>query len=229
MHNLISFTISGVPHLNQQSISHIPQFIFSKGDYDSLNEFLDQSDFSQYYMSKDIEFLWSSLKSIILSGCNQHVPKSRRLKSSFPKWYDGNILSELKYVRRLQKKVCSSNSVSNTMSLKAAELSLFNNMTDAKSSYEDKLVLGIATLFNEFFFSIFTATSTLSDFLPSNDHYGNPISILDDMEISVSDVFECLISLDVNKAMGIWYSELCFKILFRITLCTYSSSVCSMC
>ena len=63
--------------------------------------------------------------------------------------------------------------------------------------------LGIAMLFNEFFFSVFTATSTSTDFLPSNDHNGNPTSILDDMEISVSDVFKCFVSLDVNKAMGI--------------------------
>ena len=43
--------------------------------------------------------------------------------------------------------------------------------------------LGIATLFNEFFSPVFTATSTLSDFPPSNDHTGNPTSILDDMGI----------------------------------------------
>ena len=46
--------------------------------------------------------------------------------------------------RRLRKIVSSSNSVSNTMSLKAAELSLFNNIIDVKSSYEDKLVLDCA-------------------------------------------------------------------------------------
>ena len=91
--------------------------------------------------------------------------------------------------------------------------------------------LGIATLFNEFFFSVFTATSTLSDFPTSNDHNGNPTSILDDMEISVSaDVFKCLVSLDVNKAMGIdGIPNSVLKFCSRITLCTYSSSVFSMC
>ena len=59
---------------------------------------------------------------------------------------------------------------------------------------------GKATLFNDYFFSVFTQSSYV---LPPVDELPKPDASLSDIVISESDVFNALTSLDSNKAMGI--------------------------
>ena len=51
-----------------------PTYQFSKRDYDGLSDYLLSYDFSFFFRSQDIEFLWKSLKSIILDGCDWFIP-----------------------------------------------------------------------------------------------------------------------------------------------------------
>ena len=142
----------------------------------------------------------------------------------------------------MRKKVRSSpKSVSHTMSLKSAELTLHKNIVEAKASYENKLVLdcafknnnkiyshirsltksssypstmhldsrvessdmGLATIFNEYFYSVFTSSSVGSDFMSCSNSSVPTSNLLSDIDISVSEVYKGLASLDVGKAMGV--------------------------
>ena len=67
------------------------------------------------------------------------------------------------------------------------------NSTTADSD-QDK-----ATLFNRYFYSVFTNSSFS---LPNICHLPKPNSVLGDISISEDEVFEALISLDPSKAMG---------------------------
>ena len=85
-HKLVSFTIPCrlCNHHDTRSF----QFIFSKGDYNGLNEFFHQADdMTQFYNSNDIESLWSFLKSLIFDGCAKFVPKSK-----FPNFQNGTLV-----------------------------------------------------------------------------------------------------------------------------------------
>ena len=56
-----------------------------------------------------------------------------------------------------------------------------------------------ATLFNNYFFSVFSSDSTV---LPSSESLPPPTSSLGDIEISLSDVYSALTTLDACKAVG---------------------------
>ena len=67
-HFLISFSILSVNSRNHQCYISSSAINFSKLAYDRLNTYLLDIDFEFSYVSADIEFLWSSLKRIILVG-----------------------------------------------------------------------------------------------------------------------------------------------------------------
>ena len=55
-------------------------------------------------------------------------------------------------------------------------------------------------LFNKYFHSVFTSSSYV---LPSLDDLSTPETSLSNVDISISDVFQALCTLDINKAPGI--------------------------
>ena len=194
-HNLISISIPG-NHINNRRKSSSHRFIYSKGNFNALNHFIECSDFTDFYDSNDIEFQWLFLKSTINKGCDLFIPKSKPNKPGTlaPKWMNSDTTYRLHKIRSLRKKVRSHPSVNNVMSLKAAEKQTSAVITSTKLAYESKLVnefaqkennriykyirsftkqsslpsslhyeskresesYGIATIFNEFFQSVFT-------------------------------------------------------------------------
>ena len=240
-HNLISISLSSKLNAISSKTSH-PQYIYRKGVCDGFNQFIFSTDLSSFYESTDIEFKWLFLKSLILRGCELYIPKMKPNRNdSLPKWLNRDTKSLLRKVRLLRKKVHSSPTVNNVMSLKISEQQLSDTLTSSKLAYESKLVhdsaandnnriykyirkitkqsslpsslhfeslyessnLGVATIFNKFFHSVFNPSvippTVSDDCLPS---HSDSISI-SEIDFSVDDVFKSLHGLNSTKAMGI--------------------------
>ena len=244
-HNLISISIPG-NHINNRRKSSSHRFIYSKGNFNALNHFIECSDFTDFYDSNDIEFQWLFLKSTINKGCDLFIPKSKPNKPGTlaPKWMNSDTTYRLHKIRSLRKKVRSHPSVNNVMSLKAAEKQTSAVITSTKLAYESKLVnefaqkennriykyirsftkqsslpsslhyeskresesYGIATIFNEFFQSVFTnpyptsSSSTIHNLQTRHHSYATGFN---EFEITIDDVSKSLYNLNASKAMGI--------------------------
>ena len=237
-HNLISFAVP-CSHSKSGENHSCSVFMFHKGNYDLMNEYIAAFDFSPFYSSTDVEFLWSFLKSLIHDCYRLFIPTSRSSVARFPRWFTGDVIRQVHKVKFLRGKTQSSPTVHNTLLLKSAERTLTTEVTSAKTRYESYLVrnfafkkttpiynyirsftkqssypsvmsldshkessnLGRATIFNEFFHSVF---SNKSASLPLSMP-GSPsnATICNEIPITIDNVFEVLSHLDTTKAMGI--------------------------
>ena len=89
-HFTISFDISCCPFLQgHQKPSYV--FDFSKANFTDLCSFLLDFDFSACFQSYDIEFIWSTIKSIIFVAISLFVPKTYLKQRQEPKWFNSDI------------------------------------------------------------------------------------------------------------------------------------------
>ena len=117
----------------------LPTPNFSKLDYNALTSYLLEFDFSFLYQSSDIEFVWSSLKRIILNSICLFAPVVKKSHQKFPKWFTSNIKHNINKLRSLKKSLKKPNS-SKGKSVELAESLLCQEIADSKSVFESKLV-----------------------------------------------------------------------------------------
>ena len=98
-------------------------------------------DFSLYYSSVDIDYLWSSLKGIINDSITLYVPKVKRPSYKYPRWFTGEIKHHLHQLRSLRRKWRSSGDHPLHLSkVRSLEFSLQEEITTARSRFEAALV-----------------------------------------------------------------------------------------
>ena len=213
---------------------------YSRGDYDSLNMYLCNTDFSDCYNFNDVELAWSFIKSVILFAIEQCVPTIKIGPHQQPRWFTPTLRHHIKCVRTLRKKYLRSPTERNKTQLHAAEVNLSNEFIQAKTTYESNLIhnfastndskiyqyirnltnshlipttihldnlsahddFGKATLFNQYFHSVFTISSMD---LPTdiNTIDSSVDNHLISISISEGEVLEVLNSLDPHKSTGI--------------------------
>uniref|UniRef100_A0A1X7SRP6 Endonuclease/exonuclease/phosphatase domain-containing protein n=1 Tax=Amphimedon queenslandica TaxID=400682 RepID=A0A1X7SRP6_AMPQE len=103
-HFPITFSI---PHSTLKSTpNHSPSFYldFAKCNYDAMADHLLDIDFSVYFSSNNIDYLWTFLKNILNDSIATFVPKVRRSSQKFPKWFTGQIRHHLNQLRSLRRK-----------------------------------------------------------------------------------------------------------------------------
>ena len=86
-HHLISFKL----HLTSSTpiTSKGPVYIFDydKGDYDGLNDFLNNIDFSSIcYQSNNVKFIWSFIKSTLCNAMREFIPFTKQNAVYHPKY-----------------------------------------------------------------------------------------------------------------------------------------------
>ncbi len=150
-HNIVRFQVHSHKTKILQSPSPMtPWFIFPKGDFSGLNNFIATLDFSTFY---DFESPWLVLRSIISEGCMLFVPVSIRRKCQFPKWFNGQIIHQLHKLRSVRRKARQFPSVRLIMPLKGLEQRLSTLVSKSKASYESSLVHDFAFRKNHRIFS----------------------------------------------------------------------------
>ena len=114
-------------------------FQFHKGDYVGLQDYLLDVDFSFFFESLDIEFLWENLKNLILDACRKFIPIAS-CSNRYPQWFNGNIRHKLNIARSLPKKGKKQPSVVTSSTLQRLEMDLQRDILNAKKEFESDLV-----------------------------------------------------------------------------------------
>ena len=114
-------------------------FDYAKGDYDSLNEFLLNCDFTALYNSTDADEIWCILKDHILIGMNLFIPKVKLRCRQFPVWFTPHLRHLIKFLRTLQHKYIKHPTSNKFQKLVNAQHSFQDASKIAKSNYEQSL------------------------------------------------------------------------------------------
>lgn len=138
-HKLVCFKIP-TKRPKPKSSTILPRFNFAKGNYSSMNDYINSLDFSCYFNSSDIEFQWSFLKSVIYNCYDLFIPKVKCRTTRYPKWFNSDLVHDSHHVKYLRKKVIASPSVHNTLTLRDAEFKLSEDVSSAKALFEEDLV-----------------------------------------------------------------------------------------
>ena len=115
-----------------------PVYIFDyhKGDYKSLNDFLNNIDFSTCYQSNNVEFIWSFIKSVLCNAMRECIPLIKQNAAYHPKYFTSSIRYQMNCIRLLKKKYYKSPINTNSVHLNNAEKLLVNHISSAKYEYQ---------------------------------------------------------------------------------------------
>ena len=85
----ITFSVS-VHYSKKKKPKHPPSYNFKRIDLNAFSDFLLDCNFNLLMESTNIEFVWSSLKNLILEAILHSTPITRARRSHYPKWFDSN-------------------------------------------------------------------------------------------------------------------------------------------
>ena len=123
------------------SVRGEPAFNYLKADWSGLNNYLCDIDFYAYFCSSDVDYIWSNIRDVIMTGYNLFIPKLTSKQAHFPKWFTPSI-------RRSLNKVCSFRSLVARKhypphlveKLASMEQSLQKQIRESRTEYELKHV-----------------------------------------------------------------------------------------
>ena len=138
------FHISHEVTLNSHHHQNVSRYVldYSKGDYDALNAYFLDTDFS-FCFSSDVDAIWQQLKAHLIHGCSLYIPKVRIKAHNAPKWFNSTIRHHLNCVHSLRRRTKHSPTPYLTNKLATLEQSLQDLMLYTKTQYE-------ANLFNDY-------------------------------------------------------------------------------
>ena len=137
------FLIHFIPFCNISStVKSKPGYVydFSKANYNSMCDFLLDSDFSALFESMDIEFVWSVIKSFILEAVFLFTPKIFVRHRHDPKWFNSEIRHHQKCLRSMRRKCKSCPKLRMKNKIQQSEKLLQSRIEQAKANYESKLI-----------------------------------------------------------------------------------------
>ena len=138
-HFLISFNLNCE---GPQSVVNKTRYVldYTKADWDGLCSHLYDTDFSMCFQSNDIEFVWSTVKSIIHEAMSRYIPKVKLNTYRNPPWFNSSIRHHLNCLRTLRKKYKRNPSESKLKKIISCEVALQKEMSSAKALYETVLI-----------------------------------------------------------------------------------------
>ena len=83
-------------YLSKPVKQHYLKYDFSNVQWDDMNQFFNQYDFTLALNSSNTEFIWSYLKTAINSAVNLYVPQVHVNKANQPKWLNSTIRHKIK-------------------------------------------------------------------------------------------------------------------------------------
>ena len=138
-HVPISFDLScPVLHPRKNSFSWV--YAYKKTDFEGLNSFLLDYDFSPLYLSTDIEFAWKFLKGVLLTSISLFTPLIKIKSASLPRWFTPSIRHQLHKIHSLRKRYRRQPSSFNLYHLTSAECLLQLSICDARVDFEGQMI-----------------------------------------------------------------------------------------
>ena len=136
---MISFQIMAeTPNYGLKSTPTIvPEY--SEIDFEGLNDYLLNIDFSPCMTSCDVEFIWSYIKDHLRQGLDLFVPKIHLRAKRFPPWFTPEIKHLCNKIKSLKKSLKSRSTVKWDRILQLSQL-LNHEEAVAKAADEANLV-----------------------------------------------------------------------------------------
>lgn len=120
-------------------------YSYKKTDFEGLNSFLLDYDFSPLLNSTDIEFSWSFFRAVMLTAISMFTPMVKLKSADLPSWFTPSIRHSLHKVHSLRKRFRLQPSHFNMLRLTSAECLLQLDMHEARVRYEKRLVENFAS------------------------------------------------------------------------------------
>ena len=142
-HHLINFKLhltSSTAITSKNPVYPLYIFDYYKGNCDGVNDFLNNVDFCTCYQSNNVEFIWSSIKSTLCNAMRKFVTLIKQNAAYHPKYFTSSIQHQMNCIRSLKKKYHKPLTNTNLIRLSNAEKLLANQISSAKSEYENKLI-----------------------------------------------------------------------------------------
>ena len=132
---------------------------YSKADFEGMDDFFLDWDFSLCLASSDVEVIWSHIKTAINAAIDKFVPLSVASSrySHLPKWFDGHLRHKINRIRTLSRKCLS----------KALRGELADDITTARATYESQLVESFVSSKNSSKLFSYVRSQTHQNLIPS--------------------------------------------------------------
>ena len=136
-HFIISFDVSYSPSTNISKLLYV--FDFSRTNFTDICSFLLDFDFSVCFHSRDIEFIWSTIKSVIFVAISLFVPKIISKRINEPKWFNSEIRHHHNCLCTM-KKYKRHPTPNRKLQIEQSETSLMSRIARAKANYKTNQV-----------------------------------------------------------------------------------------
>ena len=143
-HFIISFDVLfSSPSTNFKKALYV--FDFSKANFTDICSFLLDFDFSVCFQSQDIEFIWSTIKSVIFLSISMFVPRINLKRNNDPKWFNTEIRHLRNCLHTMKRKHRSHPTPHRKLQIEQSETSLMCRTAQAKVHYETNLIKSFTT------------------------------------------------------------------------------------
>ena len=115
---------------------------YASADYLGMCDFLLDWDFDPCLSSLDVEFIWSHIKSAIITAIEKFVPTATvsHCHSHQPRWFDGSIRHNLNRLKMLRRGCLSNPTSSRLDQLSQLESTVSDDIATAKSTHVSHLI-----------------------------------------------------------------------------------------
>ena len=112
---------------------------WNKADFDSMNQFLMDTDWLSLLDNRVVETNWNAFKHRMLEAEEMFVPMKKRRASHQPPWMTRDLLRQVRKKRRLWKNYRNYSNPDNYEKYKKIENEVKNGIKKAKRNYEKKI------------------------------------------------------------------------------------------
>ena len=139
-------------YLSKPVKQHYIKYDFSNVQWDDMNQFFNQYDFTLALNSSNTESIWSYLKTAINCAVNLYVPQVHVNKANHPKWFNSTIRHKIKNLCTIKRQLARhpTESKSPVYKMKFNTWWLRPNQPMSQSLYLTMLALIIKKFLNTF-------------------------------------------------------------------------------
>ena len=170
-HYMITFLIEYT--FSKPAMKCKSKFDYNKANWEDMNQFLSQYDFTLALNSNNTEFIWLYLKTAINSAINLYVPQVSIKKTNQPRWFNSIIRHKIKCLRTMKRQLGRHPTEGGKLKVANLQCELQRMIAEAKSDYESRLALNYAHTNNN---KIFEYISNIK----GREHFPTKISYNDD-------------------------------------------------
>lgn len=108
-HPAVSFKLN-IVELHELQTEDVFYFDFNNASYNNIKDHLDCINWESLFLDTDLECCVNTFYDVLYSTLDVFVPKIKRMRSSFPKWFSPELINLIKQKKAAHKKYKQTNS-----------------------------------------------------------------------------------------------------------------------